>query len=345
MEKINYLSFTSLSDKIDELKKTGVSGEDLLSKISELLNIDQSISVKIALCLSGEFESLSNRDTKLIKRLFDYLDDIRLGCNGKSHVDAFKYFSTKAKLSSGYDKIVRKMKLVTRITSGVYKWITEEKPSNASALYLLILHDTYSKAYRKMNKSRNDERDYQKELLEENYIEKKGNDRDLFHILRIDHGPLIHVQWKGTSAMYTLASYCFNDKVYDYKGFVKEDVTLHSLCEEYYPSKEEEKTETKSTAMSEEDTIKMIAEADSILEAEKTTIVINAENLEERIVAGEEKAKKEAIVKPPLGLIPRDIADLCRLKCISEAMVRYYYEGEKVPEEWIEELVELNNKL
>jgi hypothetical protein len=45
--------------------------------------------------------------------------------------------------------------------------------------------------------------------------------------------------------------------------------------------------------------------------------------------------------KPPIGLIPRSIWDFQRIDQISNAINRYIDAGYAIPEEWIEELVEL----
>lgn len=49
--------------------------------------------------------------------------------------------------------------------------------------------------------------------------------------------------------------------------------------------------------------------------------------------------------KTPLGLTPRYIKDSERLKEISAAIFRYTEVGKKIPDEWIEEMVELNERI
>jgi hypothetical protein len=47
------------------------------------------------------------------------------------------------------------------------------------------------------------------------------------------------------------------------------------------------------------------------------------------------------IKKPPLGLIPKWLRQEERLKEIREAMLRYLEADVEIPEEWIEEFLEL----
>lgn len=57
-----------------------------------------------------------------------------------------------------------------------------------------------------------------------------------------------------------------------------------------------------------------------------------------------EIAKKILQVKaPPLGLVPRSIANNLRMKEIILAMNRYVADNKKIPSEWINELVDLND--
>lgn len=49
----------------------------------------------------------------------------------------------------------------------------------------------------------------------------------------------------------------------------------------------------------------------------------------------------EPLVKPPLGLIPKDIHDLHRQLEIREAMMRYLDAGMDIPQEWVNEYREL----
>ena len=48
--------------------------------------------------------------------------------------------------------------------------------------------------------------------------------------------------------------------------------------------------------------------------------------------------------KPPLGLMPRSIHRDHRIKEILEAMQRYADKQKAIPEEWFEELMELNKQ-
>ena len=45
--------------------------------------------------------------------------------------------------------------------------------------------------------------------------------------------------------------------------------------------------------------------------------------------------------KPPLGLCPRFLRKEQRVQEICAAIIRFHTAGKKVPEEWLEELVEL----
>lgn len=49
-------------------------------------------------------------------------------------------------------------------------------------------------------------------------------------------------------------------------------------------------------------------------------------------------------MKPPLGITPRSIFETHRAQEIVEAMKRYFDEGLSVPDEWINELVEINER-
>jgi hypothetical protein len=53
--------------------------------------------------------------------------------------------------------------------------------------------------------------------------------------------------------------------------------------------------------------------------------------------------------KPPLGIIPKDIWEMQRLKELMEAISRYYNDYREIPIKWIEEYNELikrhSNKL
>jgi len=46
-------------------------------------------------------------------------------------------------------------------------------------------------------------------------------------------------------------------------------------------------------------------------------------------------------VRPPLGLIPKDIWKWQRLQAINEAIERYVNSNMEIPDEWIEEYNEL----
>ena len=50
---------------------------------------------------------------------------------------------------------------------------------------------------------------------------------------------------------------------------------------------------------------------------------------------------KEQHIKPPLGVIPRDMWDRKRQKELAAAMERYLEAGEKIPKEWIDEYSEI----
>lgn len=49
--------------------------------------------------------------------------------------------------------------------------------------------------------------------------------------------------------------------------------------------------------------------------------------------------------KPPLGIMPRNIWEEQRVDDILEAMKRYSLEEVPIPNEWVEELKELTNRL
>lgn len=48
--------------------------------------------------------------------------------------------------------------------------------------------------------------------------------------------------------------------------------------------------------------------------------------------------------KPPIGLVPKDIWKLRRLKDIKEAIERYLEDGREIPMEWISEFNQLLNE-
>ena len=48
--------------------------------------------------------------------------------------------------------------------------------------------------------------------------------------------------------------------------------------------------------------------------------------------------------EPPLGLMPRDIWELQRLRDVKKAIQRYLEDGRKIPMEWVKEFNELLNK-
>lgn len=50
-------------------------------------------------------------------------------------------------------------------------------------------------------------------------------------------------------------------------------------------------------------------------------------------------------IKPPLGLRPRCVSDAKRVLEILEAINRYIEVSKRVPEEWIDEFIELNDRL
>lgn len=50
-------------------------------------------------------------------------------------------------------------------------------------------------------------------------------------------------------------------------------------------------------------------------------------------------------LKQPIGLRPKWIADRMRAQEILEACLRYITEGKRIPQEWLDELAELNGKL
>ena len=49
-------------------------------------------------------------------------------------------------------------------------------------------------------------------------------------------------------------------------------------------------------------------------------------------------------IKPPLGLEPRFIWDSYRKNKIVSAMERYTLANKKIPDEWLKELIEINNR-
>lgn len=49
-------------------------------------------------------------------------------------------------------------------------------------------------------------------------------------------------------------------------------------------------------------------------------------------------------VKPPFGLEPRDIWNQKRKMAIANAIGRYLEAYKRIPDEWLSELIELNNK-
>lgn len=49
-----------------------------------------------------------------------------------------------------------------------------------------------------------------------------------------------------------------------------------------------------------------------------------------------------AVQAPPIGLRPKAIVDALRIKEILEAMARYAEDGQKIPQEWVDEFVVLN---
>lgn len=51
----------------------------------------------------------------------------------------------------------------------------------------------------------------------------------------------------------------------------------------------------------------------------------------------------QPLEKPPLGLRPKFVANLCRIEEISAAMQRYADVDKPIPIEWIDELVDLIN--
>lgn len=50
-------------------------------------------------------------------------------------------------------------------------------------------------------------------------------------------------------------------------------------------------------------------------------------------------------IKPPLGVMPRDMWDRKRKKDLADAMARYLEAGMKIPAEWIEEYNEISDRL
>ena len=52
----------------------------------------------------------------------------------------------------------------------------------------------------------------------------------------------------------------------------------------------------------------------------------------------------EAVEKPPIGLRPRFIVEEERIREISNAINRYAHESKKIPQEWLDELIELNSR-
>lgn len=49
-------------------------------------------------------------------------------------------------------------------------------------------------------------------------------------------------------------------------------------------------------------------------------------------------------VKPPLGVMPREIWNRKRQKNLADAMARYLEAGMKIPTEWIEEYNEISDR-
>ena len=47
---------------------------------------------------------------------------------------------------------------------------------------------------------------------------------------------------------------------------------------------------------------------------------------------------------PPIGLRPKEIVRVLRMKEIHEAFGRYLEKGEKIPKEWLDEFCELNSE-
>ena len=50
-------------------------------------------------------------------------------------------------------------------------------------------------------------------------------------------------------------------------------------------------------------------------------------------------------IKPPIGVMPRDMWDRERQKDLADAMARYLEAGMKIPAEWIEEYNEISDIL
>ena len=50
-------------------------------------------------------------------------------------------------------------------------------------------------------------------------------------------------------------------------------------------------------------------------------------------------------IKPPIGIMPRDMWDRERQKDLADAMERYLEAGMKIPAEWIEEYNEISDRL
>lgn len=50
-------------------------------------------------------------------------------------------------------------------------------------------------------------------------------------------------------------------------------------------------------------------------------------------------------IKPPLGVMPREMWYRQRQKDLADAMVRYLEAGTKIPAEWIEEYNEISDRL
>ena len=50
-------------------------------------------------------------------------------------------------------------------------------------------------------------------------------------------------------------------------------------------------------------------------------------------------------IKPPIGVMPRDMWDRKRQKDLADAMARYLEAGMKIPAEWIEEYNEISDRL
>lgn len=58
-----------------------------------------------------------------------------------------------------------------------------------------------------------------------------------------------------------------------------------------------------------------------------------------------EPRRQATLEKPPLGITPRHIHQQQRMDDIYDACTRFYEAGREIPQEWIEEYVELNGEL